>query len=175
MPSTKRTIALVYGLIAGLILIGYSLLLYRSGINIYLGKVAYLGYLILFGTAAAAALAEKKAMGGYLEFREALKACFTVFVVALLLQTIATWVLMNYIDIPFRKATEQEILVRQAEWMRKLGYPRDQIDANIARQQGKNQYALPDMLQGLAISYIGSFLVSLLIAVIVKKKKAVIK
>jgi len=45
------------------------------------------------------------------------------------------------------------------------------IDKTLDEQRGKNQYALPKILTGLCVSYIFCFLISLLIAAIVKKKK----
>jgi len=171
MSAKKRPIALFYGLIAGLVLIGYSLLLYRLGLNAYLSNAARLAYIFLFVVSAAAALAEKKAMGGYLGFRSALKPAFTVMVVALALQTLGTFVLMNYIDNPFRKAVEEEELRRQVDWMTRWKFPQDQIDQTITNNKGVNQYTLSRSLQGLATAYVVFFVAALLIAAIVKKKK----
>jgi len=170
MSSKRRSIALIYGLITGLVLVGYILLLYRFGIGAYMGNAAYLRYLLLFGMAAAAALAEKKAGGGYLEFRDALKASFTVIVIALAMETATTYVLMNYIDIPFRQAVENEELKRTVAFMRRMKFPESQVNEAITSSKGVNQHTLPKALQGLAISFIAYFIAALLIAIIVKKK-----
>jgi len=146
-------------------------ILYLIGVSTFLGSAAYLGYVILLAMAIAAPLAEKKARGGYLEFRDALKAAFMVFVIALALQTIFSWVLMNFIDQPFRQAVEQEIMAKTEKFMLNMGMSQDKIDEMQARERGVNQYGLPRMLMGLAVSYIVFFLISLLIAAIVKKKK----
>jgi len=141
------------------------------GLTAYMGKWGFIGYIVLFGLASAAALTEKKAMGDYIEFREALKVCYTVLVIALAMQTLFTWILMNYIDIPFRQAADQKELELRIESMREMHTPQGDIDKIVAKNKGVNQHTLPKLLQSLVISYIGFFLVAALIAAIVKKKK----
>jgi len=171
MASNKLSITVIYGLTAGFVLIGYTLMLYHFGVDAYLGNWARAGYLVIFALAASAAIAEKKMHGGYLDFRAALKAAYTVIVLSLALQSLVTWVLMNYIDVPFRQAVEVEVLKADADWWKRLGYPQGQIDKMLADQRGQNQYTPKNVLQGLMISYVIGFLPALLIAVIVKKKK----
>lgn len=171
MQPRKISIPLICGLIAGLAMILLTTVLYLSGINAYLGSAAYLGYAILLGMAIVAPLREKKAGGGYLEFRDALKAAFLVFVIALLLQTLFSWVLMNYIDPAFRQAVEQAIVEKTEKLMLRMGLSQDKIDEMQARDRGVNQFSLSRSMMGLAVFYIVLFLVSLVIAAFVKKKK----
>jgi len=171
MASNQRSITGIYGLTAGLALIGYTLLLYRFGVQAFLGMWAHLGTLMVFALAASAAIAQKKMNGGYLEFREALKAAYAVIVIAFAMQTLLTWALMNYIDIPFRQAVEPEVLKRHGDMLKQMGAPADQIEKTIAEERGQNQYTFKAVLRGLFITYILYFLVAVLIAVIVKKKK----
>jgi len=162
---------MIYGLIAGLAMVLLTTILYLSGVNTYLGKFAYLGYLILLAMAIAAPMAEKKADGGYLDFREALKAAFTVFVIALAMQTLFSWILMNYIDPGFRQAVEQAIMDKTEKFLQSMGMSQDKIDDVQAREKGVNQFALSRTMMGLAVSYVVFFLIALIIAAIVKKKR----
>jgi hypothetical protein len=171
MASGKISIAVTCGLIAGLALILLTTILYLGGINVFLGYGAYLGYLLLIGAAVTSALMEKKAQNGFLEFREALKAAFLVFVIALALQSIFNWVLMNFIDTGFRSALEKAILDKTEKFMQGMKIDQDTIDKTLDEQRGKNQYAFPKILMGLCFSYVFSFLIALLIAAIVKRKK----
>ena len=171
MQFGKLPIALTCGVIAGLALIVLTTILYLGGVSTFLGSAAYLGYVILIALAVVGAQAEKKAHAGFLEFREALKVCFLVFVIALLLQTIYSYILMNYINVNFRQAVEKEVLNRTEKLLRNFGLPQDKIDETLAKESGKNQYTPGKILQGLMISYIVSFLVALVIAAIVKKKR----
>ncbi|HEY4209344.1 MAG TPA: DUF4199 domain-containing protein [Puia sp.] len=170
MAPGKMSIALTCGLIAGLALILLTTVLYLGGINTFIGY-SWLIYLILIIAAVIAPVMEKKAGNGYLDFKDALKAAFLVFVVALLLQSLFNWVLLNFIDIGFRNAVEQETLNKAEKFMQSMKMNQDLIDKTLDEQRGKNQYALPKILLGLCIFYILCFLVSLVIAAIVKKKK----
>lgn len=146
-------------------------ILYLAGVSAFLGKAAYLGFLIPLAMAIAAPLLEKKAQGGFLEFRDALKAAFLVFVIAYALQALFNWVLLNFIDQPFRQAVEQETLLRTEQWLQRMRLSQEKIDEAIAQQRGVNQFALSKTIMGLAVWYVVLFLVSLLIAAIVKKKR----
>jgi hypothetical protein len=171
MQPKKISIALTYGLIAGLAMVLLTTILYLAGVNAFLGKFAYFGNLLPLAMAIVASLAEKKARGGFLEFRDALKVAFLVFVIALALQTLFNWILLNFIDQPFRQAVEQETMLRTERWLQRIGMSQEKTDEAIAREQGVNHFTLPRLITGLAIWYIVLFLVSLLIAAIVKKKK----
>ncbi|HEY8970835.1 MAG TPA: DUF4199 domain-containing protein [Puia sp.] len=171
MKSGKISIAVTCGLIAGLVLILLTTLLYLGGVNSFLGYGGWFGYLLLISAAVVAPVMKKKAQNGFLEFREALKDAFLVFVIALLLQTLFIWILMNFIDTNFRDALEQAILAKTEQLLQRFGAHQEDIDTALARQKGRNQYALSSLLLGLCVSYVVFFLISLVIAAIVKRKK----
>jgi len=171
MVIKKQHIAAVYGGIAGLSMVIFTFILYRGGVDTYLGGSAYLGYAILIGLAATAALSLKKANGGYLEFRDALKAAFTVFVIALAAQTIFTWLLLNVFDNHFRAQLTTASLKKTEDFFRKMGMPDEKLDQAMAEERGKNQFSPGRMSMGLAFVYIVHFIIALLIAAVVRKKR----
>ena len=171
MEPKKQNIARTYGLIAGACLIVLTLVLYLGGVETYLGGLARLGYAILIGLAAWAAVAQKKANGGYLEFMDALKACFTVFVIGLASQTFFTWLLLNVLDTHFRDVLNPVVLQRTADAYRKLGLTDDQLAKAMDVERGKNQFTLGSMSLGLAFTCIVHFIIALLLAALIKKKK----
>ena len=111
-PENKASVARNYGLIAGLIITLVALLQYLGGLDMYLSPVGYISYLVIITMAVLAALKVRKANEGFLEFSEALKTTFTVVALALLLQTIFTYILMNFIDVPFKQALTEETINR---------------------------------------------------------------
>lgn len=173
MQSNHRKFGLKYGIIGGIALIIFSGILYKAGVKYYLGEVAYLGYAITIGLAATAALSERQAGGGYLDFRQALRTAFTVFVIALAAQTLFTWWLMDVFDTHFKGDVSDAILQRTETFLRGAGLTDDKLDQAMSVERSKDQYAPKYMIMGLAISYIAHFLIALLIAAIVKKKKPV--
>jgi hypothetical protein len=173
MLLRRKHIALFYGCIAGICMIFLMTILYKAGVNYYLGPIARLGYAILIGLAITAVLAMKRTGDGYLEFREAVKTCFTVFVIGLAVQTLFTWVLLNFLDLHFKNDLTQAVLQSQENWLRRSGMPEDKLESFMIAERGKDQFRLGGMITTLAMSYIVHFLIALLIAAIVKKKKPV--
>ncbi|MHA4811225.1 DUF4199 domain-containing protein [Flavitalea flava] len=172
-PIKRRSYGLVFGLIAGLSIVILTTVLYRGGVKTFMGNGNYLSYVILIGLAVAAALAEKKANGGFIAFQSALKTCFTVFVIGLAAQTLFTELLLNYIDPVFKKAYTQAVLEKTEEVFRKFGLSEDKLDQTMAEQRGKDQFSFTSMIQGFSIWCIIHFIFALIIAAIVKKKKEV--
>jgi hypothetical protein len=158
-------------MITGLLMIVFTTLLYLAGVQSFIGGVAYLGYVIMIGLATAAALAQKKAGGGYLEFMEALKVCFTVFVVGLIARTFFTWLLLNVIDVNFKNVLRVEVLRKTEAVLRQFGAPEDLIEKTMNDEKTKDQFSLKAMSLGFAFSCIVHFIIALVIAAIVKKKK----
>ncbi len=171
MNSPKISTAVLYGLIAGLLLIGLTFGTYEGGIQVFISPVSYLGYVLLIGLAIAAALVEKKRGGGYLDFRDAVKTSFTVIVIGLALQTLFYWLLVNVIDTHFREGLARATLLRTEDAMRRFGWTEDDVQRAVASEKGSDQFSLGRTLTGLALIYIVLFLVSLLIAAMVRRKK----
>lgn len=175
METDKKNsnIGLWYGLIAGLVICITTLIQYLAGIETYLGPIGFLTYVVLIVIAVLAGLKQKKLNGGYLKFNEALKVTFSVFASALLLQTLFTYVLLNYIDIPFKEALAQETMNRTEDFLRKLGTSDSVIDETMEEATKKDPFSFGNMILGYAFWCILWFLVSLTISAIIKKNQPV--
>lgn len=171
--SRKNNYGLIYGIIAGLVVCIITLLQYLGGLDMYLSPVGYVSYLVIIVMAILAGIRQKKDNGGFLEFSEALKASFTVFALALLLQTLFTFILFNYIDVPFKQAVSQEIMNKAENMMKKMGESDSRIDQALENERGKDQFALSSVMLGYGISCIMSFLICLIISVSIRKSKPV--
>ncbi|MEP7259517.1 MAG: DUF4199 domain-containing protein [Flavitalea sp.] len=171
--ARKNNYGLPFGLIAGLVVCTITLLQYLGGLDMYLSPVGYVIYLVIIIMAVLACIRQKKENGGYLEFGEALKTSFTVFALALLFQTLFTFVLFNYIDVPFKQAVSQEVMNKTEVMMKKFGASDSQIDEALENERGKDQFAFSRVMLGYAISCIISFLLCLIISVSIRKSKPV--
>jgi hypothetical protein len=170
-PSPAKNTGLWFGLIAGLVIIVYTLCLYLGGVEYMLGGLAWLGNVLILVIAVLAGLRQKKANGGFLTFGDALKTVFMVFVVCFLLQTIFSYILFNYIDTPFRDAYNQALLEKSASWMKSMGMSEDDIEKMMAEGANKNNYSIRNMLLGFGFWCIACFIISLIIAAIIKKNR----
>lgn len=169
--ETKTNVGLIYGLFSGLIITIITSLLYLGGLDMYLSPIGYINYLVIITMAVLAALKIRKSNEGFLEFSQALKVTFTVFAIALLIQTIFTYILLNYIDVPFKEAVSQEVLDKSEQIMKKIGASDSQIDEALESERSKNQYSIRNVLFGYALTCIVAFIFCLLISLIVKKSK----
>ncbi|MBC7848734.1 MAG: DUF4199 domain-containing protein, partial [Chitinophagaceae bacterium] len=87
------------------------------------------------------------------------------------LTTAFTYVLLNVVDIPFRQALAQETSQVTEKLMQGLGSSQDDIDKATADMMNGNAYTLSKQFLGFAFGTIFWFLVSLIIAAIIKRKK----
>ena len=139
-PEKKFNPGFNYGLIAGLVITVISLLQYLGGLDMYLSPVGYVSYLVIITMAVLAALKVRKENEGFLEFSHALKVTFTVFAIALLIQTIFTYILFNFIDVSFKEAVSQEVMNKTEQMMKKFGASDSQIDAALEAERSKAVY-----------------------------------
>lgn len=169
-PENKSSVARNYGLIAGLIFTLITLFQYLGGLDMFLSPVGYVSYLMIITMAVLAALKVRKANEGFLEFSEALKTTFTVFALAFLIQTIFVYILLNFIDVPFKQALTEETINRAEIALKKYMSDSD-IDKVIDSEREKDQYSLPRVFLGYAITCILAFIFCLLISLIVKRSR----
>lgn len=167
----QKNIGFTYGLIGGLIMAVVLLLLYLGGTAVFLGPFAWASSLIVIVIAVLAGVKQKKLNGGYLTFGEALKTVFTVFALTFLVQSLFSYVLMNFIDTSFRDSLTAATLEKTSEFMRRFGATESQIEETLQNASKKDSYSLPNILLGYGIWCIVFFLISLVIAAIIKKSK----
>jgi hypothetical protein len=167
----KSNVGMTYGLIAGLVITVITLLQYLGGLDMYLSPVSYISYLVIITMSVLAALKVRKSNEGFLEFSQALKVTFTVFASALLVQTIFTYILFNFIDVSFKEAVSQEVMNKTEQALKKLGFSDSQIDQQIESERSHDQFSIGRVILGYALTCIVAFIFCLLISLIVKKSR----
>lgn len=171
MEKKRTEVGLTYGLISGLASVIFSLLLYLGGVKWFVHPIAYAGFVIPVVIAVLAGLKQKKLGEGYLDFPAALKVVFTTFVIGTVISTLFNYVLFNFIDVPFREALTQETAEKAQQMMQKFGANQEQIDKATEDMMNGNNYSFSKQLLGTAFFCIFWFVISLIIAAIIKKKK----
>lgn len=171
--AAKKNIGPLYGLIAGLTLVVLMFCLYMGGVSAFMGPLGWLKYPLIILIAVLAAQKLKKLNGGYLPFAEALKIIFVVFALGFLLETIFSYILLNFIDTDFREAMTQAAMEKMAALFKRLGSSEEQIEKMMEEGSKKENYSLGKVLLGYGLGCIISFIFALIIAAIVKKNKPV--
>jgi ABC-type antimicrobial peptide transport system permease subunit len=168
----KITITLLFGLIAAGCMILFTLGMYWAGPQVFLGQTAYLFHIGRICLAAVAPVLEKRAHGGAIDFRPALKTCFGVMVIGLAVQYLFTWLLLNVFDPAFRKALLPVVHDNMVKAYRRFGASENDIHAAVDAEKGQDPFTFGRMFTGLGFNIIIYFLIALLIAATVRTKRA---
>lgn len=163
-------VLLPYALICALVSILYYVGLYLNGAESFLKPIAYFSYIIPIGFGVAASIKAKKAHG-YLTFSNALKLNFGIFVLSFFGVSIFSFFLFNYIDPAFAERMFQLTIQKSQEMLERFNIPQSEIDKQIKGVMSKDIFSFGAIMQNFFISCIVLFLVSLIIAAIVKKNK----
>lgn len=166
--ARKLPVTLLYGGIASLAMILFTIWTWREGVTVFLGPIAYGMYAIPVLSAVVAALVERGRKDVF-GFRPALSVCFGVCVLCLAVQRLFTWILVHFIDPAFGRALGPAVLANTEAAYRRFGMPEDQVRENIEAAKGSDPFSLGNILWGLALTYLVFFFVSLLLAAILKK------
>jgi hypothetical protein len=136
-----------------------------------MGPVAYLGWCFPIIICILGVMQQRKQLGGYLEFGEALKVAFLILVLGSLIATVFQYILFNYIDVPFRQALMQEAAAKAERLMGRLGMPQEQIDKATEDMLNGNSYTIGKLFLGFAFGCIWWFIVALVVSAIFKRKR----
>jgi hypothetical protein len=171
METKKVNTLLQYGLLSAVISLLLFVVLYMGGIKLFTSPLAYAAFLVPIIFAVLACVKEKKQRGGYLDFGKALQIAFAVFVISSLVTTIANYVVLNFVDNEFRDALQQYSMEQTEKWMKKFGAPQDQIEKALKDTAEKNPFTAGKLALGFAFYCFLWFIFSLIIALIVRKKR----
>jgi hypothetical protein len=171
MPRRKISILLLFGLIAALCSILFVCGAWLAGPAAFAGWSIWLGRSIVLLLAAIAASVEKRARGGMLDFRAALKIAYGVLVLAIFAQSLMVWLIPNVIDPHFYQRLVPVMIANTEKSYRQMGFTGEQLRAALDDIRTNNQFSLGRVLSGTGYLLVLFFIIAVLIAVTVKSKK----
>lgn len=170
--ETGNISILNYGLVAGLIGIVISAIMYVGGVDLWFNAIlGFSWYIAIFVVGIYCALQIKKLNDGHIFFSTALKYIFGVAVIGILIVTISHYVIMNFVDTEFAELVSIRLTETYEETWRKFGMSEAEIERQMEKVEKYNNYKLQNVLLGYGQSLIGAFIVSLIAAAIIKKNK----
>lgn len=165
-----RKTTLIYGTIAGVATIGYYLLFYALDKPLFFHLGVYWSSLLIFiGLMLAAALRERKGIQGEYPWQQALRTMFGVFVVATALFQLFYYLFFNFGDAGLA-AVQQEVLLENLERYKDRFGASATERLESATEISQLKYGIGTAFQSFARSVIGGFLLSLLLAFLVRKE-----
>lgn len=168
----KFAIPLRWGIVAGiasiLMFTVYSMFLMGSmafwGSTVF-GSTSFVVCLVLIGVMASQ---QRKAMGGYITFKEAFQGIFVSILIMVVLSQIYSAIYTNFID----PAYFEKVKAMSTEFAAQIGGKEaGDMAAERAEQQLESQRGLAGQILGLAGSIILYSIFGFIIAAIVKKEK----
>jgi hypothetical protein len=108
----------------------------------------------------------RKRNGGYLAFKEGLQYSFMSYVIVALLVAIGTYVLFNVIDKELTKKVYDAMMVK----MTNMGMKAEELEKVMGKREGQ-QTGLRTIFFGTGTGLIWDFVVSLIIAIIIRREK----
>jgi Protein of unknown function (DUF4199) len=172
ITETKKTNFLAqYGIMAALASILFFVILYLGGTAFFGSPAAFLSYVIPIGFAVFACIKAKKENGGFLEFREALKISFGIMVLCAFATSLLSYILFNFIDPGFKESMLQLTIENTQKIMAKFNTPQDVIDKQVQGMLSKDLFSLGSITQSFVFGCVFWFVIALIVAAIMKKKK----
>jgi len=172
LTEVKKTNSLLqYGMIGALV----SALLY---VILYLGGTSFFSSLLVIPLSLAipvvvaifACIKAKRENGGFLLFKEALKICFGIFVLSALATTVLSF-FIYYFDPAFKESMMQLTIEKTQQMMAKFNAPQDTIDKSIKQISETDIGSVGTLFKNFLQGCIFWFIIALVVAAIVKKKK----
>jgi uncharacterized membrane protein (DUF106 family) len=123
---------------------------------------------IVFGIISA--MKSKGLLEGFISFKEAFTSYFITIALGIVISTIVTIIIYNFIDPDAAVALKDKIMDSQVEMMRNFGAPEEAIAKAVEELEvQENMFSIGNVLQSLAFQLIGYSIVGLIVALVVKK------
>ncbi|MDN3665732.1 DUF4199 domain-containing protein [Algibacter miyuki] len=171
MDKTLKSVATNFGLYLGTLLALITIVPYAIDItiltNTWLG-IFILIAIIVFGIISVAKA--KQVQAGYATFKEAFTAYFITVALGLLISTLVSYVLFNFIDTDAAEVLKQKTIEKTVEMMEGFNSPSGVIDQTVENMEAQNNYSIANIVKGLAGYLVMFSIIGLIVAAAMKKK-----
>lgn len=158
-----------YGLLAGLGVVVYTLILYLVDDVLMFGWASMFGIFIYIACMYKAGVDERNQNGGFLTFKETLKPTFLTYVIGSLIATIFTYLLFTVID-PGLIELQNEIAAERIQSMSGM-LGEEGVEEALKRLEEQESMKISDTALGYAMMLIIGFVIAAIISAIVKKNR----
>jgi len=115
----------------------------------------------------------RKRNGGYLAFRDGLKYSFMSYVIVAVLVAIGTYILFNLVDKDLTQKSFDLSMEKMKGTFINMGMKEEEIEKAMGKRDAQKT-DLPTIFLGTGFGLIWDFIVSLLVALIIRREKPVI-
>ncbi len=172
MNTTIKSSAINYGLYLGGLLSILTILAYAINLDLFANMwfgISMLIAIIIFGIIST--IKSRNILNGFISFKDAFTSYFITIVIGLLISSIISIVIFNFIDPEAATILKEKIMDAQVEGMRNWGAPEEAIEKAVEKFEAQdNMYSIGNVLQSLMFQIIGFSVVGLISSLILKKE-----
>ena len=172
MEKSLKSIAINYGTYLSIILVLFTVIGYAFKLDLLVNYWFMLLILpiaiIAFGIVSSAKA--KSLLGGFISFKKAFTAYFIPVAMAVVISTIFSVILFNFIDPDAAEQLKEILITKTQSFMESMGAPQSEIDKNTNLMLEQDTFAVSTQLRSLAQSLIFFIVIGLIVALIMKKK-----
>ncbi|MEN3324372.1 DUF4199 domain-containing protein [Mariniflexile soesokkakense] len=172
MEKSLKSIATNYGLYLGVLLAFLTVLSYA--INLELLTNTWYGIFILIAIVALGIISvakTKQAQDGYASFKDAFSSYFITVLVGLLISTLVSYLLFNFIDTDAAAVLKEKTIEKTVQMMESFNTPNEAIAQAVDNIESQNQFGLGNIIKGLAGYLVFFSIIGLIVAAAMKKSK----
>lgn len=170
MEKSLKSSAINYGLYLGAALSLITIAIWFIDINLMANM--WLGIIILLAVIAFGVVATAKAKSiqeGFLSFKEAFSSYFITVAIGIIISSIVSMILFNYVDPEAAKQIQQITIDATVNMMEGFGAPTETIAEAVEKIESQNQYSLVNTLKSIAWGLVFQAVIGLIVAAIMKK------
>ncbi|SFZ92521.1 Protein of unknown function [Flaviramulus basaltis] len=170
MEKPLKSIAVNYGLYLGVLLALITVLAYAVNIelltNMWVGILIII-IIIVFGIISVAKI--KQVKNGFASFKEAFTSYFITVIIGLLISTLVSFLLFNFIDTDAAEVLKEKTIEKTVEMLEGFNTPSDVIAQTVEQIESQNQYSIGNIFKGLAGYLVFFSIIGLIVAAVMKK------
>jgi len=160
------------GIIISLVNIVLILILYIMGLSYFGGFSRLIPYLTTIILVLVIGFRLRKLNGGFIEFKQALKYIFLIFIIIEVSFTMFDILMNKVIDPNLAQKMKQVAIQKSVGWMEKFNAPQDRIDEAVKQMEAKDfSFKFSTVFLSLGIWIIVDFFIALIFSAIIKRPK----
>lgn len=172
MTNVIKKNGINFGIILAIYFVLRTALIYSIDLKLFVnGWFGFLDFVVTIIITIIAVYQAKKAMGGFIAFKEAFTTYFIATVIGLVTYSLFNILLFNVIDPAAKETVQEHVLEKTVEAMQQFGADSDSIRETAKGMRETDSFSIPQQLLGLGISIIIYSIIGLIIAAIMKKNK----
>ncbi|MGC1205979.1 MAG: DUF4199 domain-containing protein [Flavobacteriaceae bacterium] len=173
MKKSLNFIAKNFGLYLGITLTVLMILAYIINldlfVNFWYGISIYL-IVIVFGIITM--VKTKINFNGFLSFKDAFTSYFITILVGLVLSSLASYLLFNFIDTDAADVLKEKSIERMVEVFKTMKKSAEEIETTVNKAKSENLYSISNVFQGLIFNYLLPIcIIGLLVSAAMQKSK----